>query len=1198
MDKKLKKALCVASIVLGSVYIIFLASPLVVTPILRKNQTKVVDSIKTSTGFNTQIDNLSFSTSWNLRAGIKADKLALSIPTQENNFFYAENIGGNIELIPLLFRKIQLGNLSAQKIDTIIDIKKDGSLLILDYLPQNDDENSEPFILPFGLKLSNKLPDVKMAQYNITIFDMDSKKTYYTEGNDFKISNFILNKRIKLKTNGKFVLDGKTVSNYDIKLDNKIMPDVQLHQIVFPENTLTEDEKKLEKSNTNKEIYNIVNILDAIVKNQLHGDIKANIKTSGTLKTPNINGDIDMEALSVAVNGEKLPESYIDLIFKNSKIDIDSMLFTSTDKKETTQIIGSVNSGKKPSIDLTLRSNAKFNNIIKLINSVAKSFNINDFETLSATGGIDADFNINSDLKKVSSNGYLKILPSKISYRLYNVVIDDITADIALDNGIVINKSGFSILSHPLTLTGTIDHNATTDLTLTADKLSIKGLLAALGKVNLLKDNEIKDGAISLKALIKGKLSSLEPEIISTLQNLKLYNKPSALNLDLNKLELNANYDGKVLAGDLDIKNLIAQSGNSTIKIPDTNILLDSKDVSIKHSYMLLNNSKIDITGGIKDYVNDKMAINILANGNIQSPDIISFLPKDFVPLITYKGSLPLNIKISGNSKMQNIAINLDADKDNYVSLIDIDKLKDKAAKIKSNIEIIGDTLTFRNTGLYEGNEILAEVSGGINKLYTKPKLNMEILIPNQLSFPIWGVPSSNISVLGSVGINGTPENPTLKGKVMMSDISIKDIDFAIKDLTVDLAGEILNGIATAKEIKSGGLVANDIEGKLSLKDFSKLNITDITGKAFDGDVKGKVSYDINTTKIGVNFTGEGLNASNAIYGAVGIKDALTGTLGFNALLNMQGIEYEDIINSLTGDVTFDIQNGRFVSIGKLENLVAAQNISSNSILKSAISALSTAAVIQEANKFKTINGDIKLANGSADLTKILVAGPLMSYYVTGTYNILPNTANMIILGRLEESVVSVLGVIGDLSVEKLLSSIPKLGTMTSAIWKQLTLDPANEDVSQIPALTGGSTSYKDFKVSYNGTVGATSSVRYFKWLTSTIETPTDINIKQDLQNAKDAVKENITNKVENAKTTAETVKTNVNTKVQTIKENVSQTKENLQNSKENLKQTSENIKNILNNAIKNSLSKPATTTPTTTTETVEESTATPAVAE
>lgn len=1184
MNNKLKKTLYISVVTLGVLYVIFLALPLVLTPILRNYQSQITETVKTATGFDTVIEKPSITTTWNLRAGVKAEKVTLSIPTQKEPFFSSKVIGGNVSLLPLLFKKIQLGNLYAKEINTNIGIKKDGSLLALDYLPKAT-EPSEPFVLPFGLKLSNKLPDVKISKYNLTLTDLPTNKTYYTQGENLKISKFILDKRIKFRTKGEIVLDGSRVSNYDINIDNRIMPDLQLQKLVFPEDVVVVEENEVSKQNPNVINFNAIDFLDAIVKNKLCGDLTADIKTSGTLKSPKLNGSLNIDTLSVGVDGKKLPESYINLDFKNSKTAIDSILFSSFDDKEKTQIIGSVTTGKRPAIDMTLRSNAKFNNIIKLVNSISKSFSINDFETLSATGGIDADFNINSDLKKVYSNGYLKIVPSKISYGLYNVVIDNITADINFDNGITINKSGFSILSHPLSLTGTIEQNSSTDLTLKADKMSVKGLLTALGQVNLLKDNDITDGVLSVKALIKGKLKNLTPEIVSSVDNLKIYNKPSALMLALKELQMNANYDGKVLAGNVNIFDLLAQTGGSTIKLPDTNILLDTKDINIKKAYVLLNNSRIDITGGIKDYVSDKMAINLCAKGHLQSSDIVSLLPKEFVSLITYKGRLPLNINITGNSKIQNISLNLDADKNNYISLIDIDKLRNKTAKIKSNIEIIGDSLRLSNTGLYEGNNLIAEVTGGINKLYTNPKLNMEVVIPNQISFPIWGVPSSNISVLGSVHAGGKLDNPTLKGKVMMSDISMKDMDFAISDLTADLSGEILNGTATAKEIKMGGLAAKNLGAKFALRDYSLFSLTDITGKAFDGDIKGKLSYDINTSKTGIDFSGEGLNASNAIYGATGIKDALTGALNFKALLGMQGITDTDIIKSLNGNINFDIQNGRFVSIGRLENLVSAQNISSNSILKSAISALSVASTVQEADKFKSINGDLKLANGSADLTKILVAGPLMSYYVTGKYNILPNTANLIILGRLDSKVVSVLGVIGDLSAERLLSAIPKLGKMTTSIWKQLTSDPANENVSLIPALTTGSTNYKDFKVSYNGTAGAVSAVKYFKWLSSPTEEVQDINIKQDLKNAKDAVKENITNRVNHTKQTSENVKTNVTNivetqkaKVQAIKNDVSQTKENLQNSKENAKQTSENMKKLFNNAIKNALSKPAPT--------------------
>lgn len=68
-----------------------------------------------------------------------------------------------------------------------------------------------------------------------------------------------------------------------------------------------------------------------------------------------------------------------------------------------------------------------------------------------------------------------------------------------------------------------------------------------------------------------------------------------------------------------------------------------------------------------------------------------------------------------------------------------------------------------------------------------------------------------------------------------------------------------------------------------------------------------------------------------------------------------------------------------------------------------------------------------------------------MSYYVKGTYYLLPNSATLTILGRLDSKVVSCMGVLGELSADKLLSYIPKFGAMTSKFLKQLTADPANE---------------------------------------------------------------------------------------------------------------------------------------------------------
>jgi len=1160
-------------------YILFLILPFIISPFLNSYTNEIEEIVKTSTGFDAKLEKISIVTGFDLSAGVKVKYLSLAIPEAKEPFLKAENASVSLALVPLLTRKIQISSLNIDSASADLVIKKDGMLLIQDYIPESKNDTQSEFALPFGFKLSNRLPNILVKDYSLFFLDSRSGRTYGLEGENFRVKDFILDKKFKLSTTGRVVMNKTVVSNYDIKLFNKIMPNLVLDDLVFPKTVQVEPDVELSKPSQSPTI-NFMDILKSVYDNKLSADLTMDIKTTGDFKNPKFKGFLDIDALTVGVDGKKLPESYLNLAFKGNKTEIDSIFYTSDDKNEKTQIIGSVKNGKYPNIDLTFRSNAKFNNIINLVDSVATSFNIKDFNTLSATGGIDADFNINSDMKKVSSTGYLNIVPSSITYGLYNIVISNINADVdMMNNNINIKHAGFAIAGHPLNLTGLIKNDSYTNLKLTADKLSVKGLIMAAGQISLLKENEINSGDFSLNAVFKGKLKEIKPQISAIIQNLNVYNKPAAAKIALDNALIKILCNSKSATGDISIRSFVLTHPAAVVKVPDTNILIDEKNINIKKAYLLLNNSRIDVTGSVKDYINDKMSISLNAKGDLQTPDIVSLLPKEFSSLISYKGALPLNVSVNGNSKVQNVKVNLNANPNNYIALADLNVLKGKNTKIHSSIEIIGDSLRLSNTGISNDKSTIATLSGNVSKLYSAPKLNLNVSVPNLVSFPIWGTPNSNISANGNVSVTGDISNPQMRGTINLTDISMKDIDFVISDLVADLSGSILNGNATARQFKVGGIVANDITGKFSLKDYSEFYLTDLSGNAFDGKVKGKLSYIIPSSKIGMEFVGTNLNSTKAVAGAAGINNALTGLLNFNAKLGMQGLTDKEIIKSLKGNVDFAIYDGKFISIGRLENLVAAQNVSSNSILKSAISALSSVAVVQEADKFKSIHGSLDFSNGSANISNILVFGPLMSYYVRGNYNILPNSANLVILGRLDSKVIALLGPLGQLSADKLLSYIPKFGAATSNILKQLTSDPASEDVSLIPQLSSGSTSYKDFKVVFNGPVESSSSVKSFKWL-STCDI-SEMNIKQDLQNAKDAIKTNINDRVEQAKTNAQNVKNNVNkiietqkNKAQSVKDDINQTKIDIQTAKENRQQSAENLKNLFKNAVKNSQNK------------------------
>ena len=140
----------------------------------------------------------------------------------------------------------------------------------------------------------------------------------------------------------------------------------------------------------------------------------------------------------------------------------------------------------------------------------------------------------------------------------------------------------------------------------------------------------------------------------------------------------------------------------------------------------------------------------------------------------------------------------------------------------------------------------------------------------------------------------------------------------------------------------------------------------------------------------------------------------------------------------------------------------------------------------------------------------------------------------------MDSSVVALLGPLGDLSADKLLSFIPKLGNLTSSLVKNLTSDPKSENTAAIPSLSSGSTSYKDFKVVFNGGITNPASVKSVKWLTKVDTSALEpAEVKVDVKEA------------------LNTLKTGMGENVQSVKDVVS-------SQKDALKQSAQELKNLI----------------------------------
>ena len=1094
----LKKILIGLGVIPILLYGLFLILPFFLTGVLNNyNISKIVED---SCGLKLSLENLKLVTTPKLTVGLKAGHINLSLP-DGSSIFDANNFQGKISLIPLIHKNFEIDKISVDNLNLNLKIKKDGHLLIEDAFEQEkpaDDNGLQNFSILFGIKISNHLPNIYINKYNVSLIKSDEKK-YSIYGGKFVLTDFIFNKKFKLNTDGKISLHDSDMFSYDIKLLNRVMPQNDLNEILmFP------------KTDSEQEDYDlnvITDILDAVYLNQLTADIVVDLKTSGNIEQLDLDGIVDISKFSVAVNRKKLPEGNVNLKFKGNRIDLDSLLYTADN--ETTNIKGNVISGKNPKIDISCISNAGFNSIVNLADSIAKSFGISTLDTLSAKGNIDANFNIKSDLKSVISSGYIKISSASLAYKLYNILIEKIFADIQLaNNKIKINDSGLSILGQPLKISGSVSQNADADITVLADKLQIKGLLLALGQAGILKENNINSGTISVNAVLKGKLSSIVPKIYANINNINIKNIPSNTTVSVSDSVVDLTADGKKFNGKIAVNNAKVINPMAVISAPDAKITFGEKDILIDSAYIMLNNSRIDIIGKISDYLSKDINFDITAKGNLLASDVRTMIPKEYRSETSAKGLLPLNIKVTGNDKAQNIDFSLTTDTQNYLSLLSVEQINGKNTEIKGNIKIKGESLSFNDTAFYSSGKILAILKGGVNDLYKTQKLNLNFSLPNNISMAIPYLKNSKMNLGGNIDVLGTISNPLLKGNVDIPYIKIPDMLVSLENLSLSLNGSLVKGKGALKKLVSGGIIAENLSSDFSLNLVNNiLYLSNISGDAFKGKISGNVSYNLSSGGVGVDIKGAGMDAESAIYGSAGIKNALSGKLGFTANVTTSGDTDVKLMKNLKGKASFEINDGEFGNIGRFENLILAQNILANPILKAGVNAVKSLPVLKNTAQFKSVSGNLTFSDGWTSLSPVKTSGPAMAYFITGKYNLLNGTANLIILGRISAEVVKVLGPLGDLSLSKLTSFIPGVGQSTVNLVQAITTNPYGEKISEIPSLTNTNISSKDFKVQFNGGIESSSSVKSFKWLsvcdTSELEGYT---VKEQVQTVKDAI--------------------------------------------------------------------------------------------
>ncbi len=456
----------------------------------------------------------------------------------------------------------------------------------------------------------------------------------------------------------------------------------------------------------------------------------------------------------------------------------------------------------------------------------------------------------------------------------------------------------------------------------------------------------------------------------------------------------------------------------------------------------------------------------------------------------------------------------------------------------KLNMTALDNNLDIEKGNFWIDN-IKAEYSGQIENILTKPNINeIKIAIPTQNN--LTGPKNSKISINGDLTVYGEINMPKVRGNINISKLTIPEYLMTVKNvmLTADERGinincpyieiassiirlnafvenllsqsiktvninadyidvnklkqisknqkyypNILSGTLKANKIKVNDIVADNVAANISEKD-NILYLKKLTADAYSGKIAADIEYNIAANKTSMTLQGRGVDSYNALRAVSGKSQDIHGRCDFDSKLTFVGDSPLEIQKTLTGDVKFIINNFVSGDLGKLDYLIQAQNILSNRVLQSSMNIVKNALKLKDLGIYNFAQGEIHLEKDYAYIKGIKLAGPSMSLFLRGRYNLSDNSAFMLILGRVSDEIVSTLGPLGNITGNTYIS---KAGSLASAFISDLTTTADIQDISNVPELTV-KTNFKtqEFKVLINGDINKETSVQSFKWIKQT----------------------------------------------------------------------------------------------------------------
>ena len=791
-------------LVLGIILAVYLCFLFVLPNVVDLNQYKPVvkDLAKEQGKVDVDFDGVKVITTPLLGAGVKIDNVSVKLP-DGSILFAADGIKTRISIPSLLLLTVKVSCFEVENPLVNLEIADDNVdykvvKLIEDILNENKEKTlgeekivTQTWFNPSWIRI--KVPCAKLKNYKVLISDKKSGHFLDLHGEELK-AGYFNGKTAKLKTYAELFSDEN--KNLALNIDvNTFLPKV--------EPSLDEEDDPAERID--------IPFMNPVQLYRTY-NLKANIDTK--LRIREHKGDItsfgylNIDGVTLKVSHLQLPESYLHIKTFNHTVDVDTDIYPA--QKQNIQLLGKLNYSKHPWLDMNIKTGTiQFNDMLVLGKAFLDSLRIrNELGLFKADGSAIADCYIKTNFKKLKSNGYIKVQSGGLAVRNLGQVISGVNINALLDNSVLtFENSSLFVNKSKVTVDGSINEKSIADITVKTDRMPLPNLFYAFAPASLRNAYNFRSGDVTLDAVISGKLKEAVASASFGLDNFDLSDRNNTFNIKDEKLkgDFTSDTKKKTLAGHIENKNFAFSLPKtaSSLRVPDLEIGIADKNISIPEKKILFNDkSEIKFSGDILDYEKLKH-ISINASGQVDTNDLIKLIGKELKPFIHSQGSVPVKLSVYGNKKKQTIMAQALADKDNFITPIDLTELGGKQTSLQAIADLKPGRIKVKKTGIYirtvtideEGNEVVnLEEIADIDGTIAGDRINLvKVNLPKIVSGKIHAFPrSSFVRDKGRIFVYGSTTNPIIRGRVNVREIKIPELLTSVDNIRLDFKGHTL----------------------------------------------------------------------------------------------------------------------------------------------------------------------------------------------------------------------------------------------------------------------------------------------------------------------------------------------------------------------------------------------------------------------